>query len=198
MLFVVGSTDYLHKRCSNLPDQVMLDFDKSLGDQTLVEWEVLTYWCRCSTLWKRPSHGRRLRVRPVRSPGTDIWCCAAVSSRGRMSLSSWLLGESFYRDISRISSVPTPPSACPLVPNWCALDIHHTRCHWWLSSHRSPAVTRFIRPSMLPDLTHPNLPVGSSRPDLDAAHRTSKRARWCTNTRLKDEILHHFNSKQVR
>lgn len=74
--------------------------------KTLVEWEVLTYWCHCSTLWKRPSHGRRLRVRPVRSPGTeDIWCCAAVSSRGRMSLSSWLLGESLYNDISRISSV---------------------------------------------------------------------------------------------
>lgn len=91
---------------SNLPDQVMRGFDKGLGDQTLVEWEVLTYWCHCSTLWRRPSHGRRLPVRPARSPGTeDIWCCAAVSSRGRMSRSSWILGESFYRDISWISSV---------------------------------------------------------------------------------------------
>lgn len=82
--------------CSNLQDQVMHDFDKGLGDQTLVEWEVLTYWCNCSTLWKRPSHGRRLPVRPVRSPGTeDIWCSAAVSSRGRMSLSSWLLVKAF-------------------------------------------------------------------------------------------------------
>lgn len=67
----------------------------------------MTYWRRCSTLWKPPSHGRRLRVRPVRSPGTaDIWCCDAASSGGRMSLSSWLFGgkkKSFHRAISRLS-----------------------------------------------------------------------------------------------
>lgn len=133
----------------------------------------MTYWCRCSRLWKPPSHGRRLRVRPVRSPGTaDIWCCAAVSSGGRMPRSSWLLEESFHRHISRISSVvlgdvdrphqEEPGRSFPIDAPWIS-STHAAPggVHPPQKPHRHPLDQG---PSMLPDLAHPKLPSGLQPP----------------------------------
>lgn len=134
----------------------------------------MTYWRRCSTLWKPPSHGRRLRVRPVRSPGTeDIWCCDAASSRGRMSLSSWLLEEKLSqshqpalrrssRGVDRLHR--EPGRSFPIDAPWKSTT--HAApggAHPPQEPHREPSLSG---PSRLPDLARPKRPPGSSRRDL--------------------------------
>lgn len=137
----------------------------------------MTYWRRCSTLWKPPSHGRRLRVRPVRSPGTaDIWCCDAASSGGRMSLSSWLFGgkkrlsqghqpalrRSSRRGVDRLHR--EPGRSFPIDAPWKSTT--HAAPGGVHPPTEAPHREFYQAPSRLPDLARPKRPPGSSRRDL--------------------------------
>lgn len=148
-------------------------------------------------LLQQPSRGRRPRLRPAESlRKEDVWCCAAVSWRGKMPRSSWFLGESSYRVIHR-SGHPLCPQDKPhretvrrlpptAAPNRCALPA------LWISTIRAapggshptknPTMTRGSRYSTRSTLDHLKLPTRfSCRPDLCFASPRFKRARSCTN-----------------